>query len=432
MNALRVQPVEAVLLVVGPVVGRILILRIVREATAVTPVAPLRTTLGQRFRFGQHMPHSWCSARCLLVIGLAAVMAIAVRTATAETTAAAVPVRGAAVDAEAPAVYRLPLIGLCDPGDEARIAEQSAAALASSSQPTTAAALAVPPNSSGLTAQLLPAVQRGYNLAQRGAFFAARTEFIQVLRRIAQAKDSAAGTDEHSRKLAAGLRAMDEADDFVPQGTQLEAEMNVRRVASSHRTPVLRDQEGDVLPQEAVALYHGFAQEQLANAAVDEQTGSMALYGLGKVYARLAERRDDDVQLTRSAMTMYCAALDACPDNNLAANELGVLLCRTGHQAEAVNNFIRAIDVQPTATAYHNLAVAQEKLGLAQQSMANEQESQRLAAMERAAGTMSKNAGVQWISPEEMARFSQPGPNAPPTDPMTAARPAVAAPQQRR
>ena len=57
------------------------------------------------------------------------------------------------------------------------------------------------PRSSELTTQLLPAVQRGYNLAQRGAFFAARTEFIQVLRRVAQAKDAASGTNEHSRAL---------------------------------------------------------------------------------------------------------------------------------------------------------------------------------------------------------------------------------------
>jgi Tfp pilus assembly protein PilF len=156
------------------------------------------------------------------------------------------------------------------------------------------------------------------------------------------------------------------------------------------------------------------------------------LYGLGKVYVRLAERRDDDVQLTRSAITMYCAALDACPNNNLAANELGVLLCRTGRHVEAVNNFIRAIDVQPSATAYHNLAIAQEKLGLSPQSMANEQESQRLAAMERAAGAMSKNAGVRWISPEEMARLSQPGPMAPTAEPMTAVRPTESAPRPLR
>ena len=127
---------------------------------------------------------------------------------------------------------------------------------------------------------------------------------------------------------------------------------------------MLREHAEDVLPQDAVSLYHSYAQDQLAQAAADEQAGSMALYGLGKVYSRLAERRDDDVQCVRGAMTMYCAALDACPDNNLAANELGVLLCRTGHPAEAVTNFVRAIDVSPNATAYHNLAVAQAETGV--------------------------------------------------------------------
>src|SRR5262249_59168340 len=102
-----------------------------------------------------------------------------------------------------------------------------------------AAALAWVPTKSELTNQLLPAVQRGYNLAQHGAFFAARTEFIQVLRRVAQAKDAGSNTDDHARALAAGLRALDEASDFVPQGVQLEAELDVRKVASSHRPAVL-------------------------------------------------------------------------------------------------------------------------------------------------------------------------------------------------
>ena len=286
------------------------------------------------------------------------------------------------------------------------------------------AALAYPATKSELTNQLLPAVQRGYNLAQHGAFFAARTEFIQVLRRVAQAKDAGSSTDDHARALAAGLRALDEADDFVPQGVQLEAELDVRKVASSHRTPVLRDYPEEVLPQEAVVLYHSYAQQELSIAASGEQAGSMALYGLGKVNARLAERRDDDVQLTRGAMTMYSAALDACPDNHMAANELGVLLCRTGHAAEAVDRFTRAIDLAPNATAYHNLAVAQQKLGMAGQAAANEQESQRLAALDRSAGAVSRRAGVQWVSPAEMARVTQPGSPTPVTqNPATAARP---------
>jgi tetratricopeptide (TPR) repeat protein len=284
---------------------------------------------------------------------------------------------------------------------------------------------------SGLTAQLLPAVQRGYNLAQRGAYFAARTEFIQVLRRVAQAKDASAGTDEFSAALAAGLRAMDEADDFVPSGAQLEGDLDVRSVASSHRTPVLKEHDGAILPHDAVTLYHTFAQERLARASLDEQSGSMALHGLGKVYAQLAERRDDDVQYIRCAMTMYCAALDACPNNNLAANELGVLLCRTGHPSEAVENFKRAIDAAPTAAAFHNLAVAQQRLGQGFEAAVNEQESQRLAALDRSAGAISKSAGVQWVSPEEMARIMQPAPlTSSTTDPAIATRPNQP-PQQR-
>ena len=260
-----------------------------------------------------------------------------------------------------------------------------------------------------VTPQLLPAVQRGFKLAQRGALYAAQTEFVQVLRRAAQAKDAAAGSDGHSRFLAAGLRAIDEAEDFVPDGIQLEADLNVQVVASSHRTPVLRDLPQQVPPHDAVVLYHHYAQEQLARAVAGEQAGSMALHGLGKIYARLAARHDDDVQLSRNATTMYAAALAARADNHLAANELGVMLCRGGRAAEAAQLFERAIDSAPSALAYHNLAVAQGKLGMHGQAAANEQESQRLAAWERTTGAVSRRAGVQWVSPEQMSRVAQPG-----------------------
>jgi tetratricopeptide (TPR) repeat protein len=259
-----------------------------------------------------------------------------------------------------------------------------------------------------LATQLLPAVQRGYVLAQRGASFAARTEFIQVLRRVAQAKDIATNTDQHSRALAAGLRALDEADDFVPEGIQLEAELDVRVTASSHRTPVLGESARDVSSHKAVEMYHEFSRQQLAKAVLGEQAGSMALYGLGRIDAERAERKDDDLHYVRGAITMYGAALDACPQNHLAANELGVLHCRTGKPDEAVRLFQATINFAPTATAYHNLAVAQQKLGLIAQSQANEKESQRLAAWERAGGTLSKRAGIQWVAPAELARVAPP------------------------
>jgi tetratricopeptide (TPR) repeat protein len=260
-----------------------------------------------------------------------------------------------------------------------------------------------------LTPQLLPAVQRGYALAQRGAMYAARAEFVQVLGRVVQAKDAAANSDAHSQALAAGLRAIDEAEDFVPGGVRVEAELNVRIVASSHRTPVLGDWPEDVSPHEAVAMYHRYAQQQLTAAVAGEQAGSMALHGLGKVAATLAERGSGDPALVRSATTMYSAALAACPMNHLAANELGVLLVREGRAEEAARLFERTIDLAPSATVYHNLSIAQGKLGFHGEAAANEQESQRLAATERATGAVSRRAGIQWVSPEQLSGVVQPG-----------------------
>jgi hypothetical protein len=264
------------------------------------------------------------------------------------------------------------------------------------------------PSSAELTGQLLPAVQRGCNLAQRGALFAAKAEFIQVIRRVAQANDAEWGTDQHSRALAEGLRALDEAADFVPDGTGLEGELDVQIAASSHRTPIVRQGRADVAPHTAVALYHSLAQERLAAAVGGQQSGSMALYGLGKIHARLAERNHDDILSTRSAMTMYAAALAACPSNHLAANELGVLLCRNGHPGEAARLFERSIDHSPRATTYHNLAVAQQRMGMTGPAIANRQEADRLAAWERSTGAVSRRAGVEWVSPSEMAHVASP------------------------
>lgn len=260
-----------------------------------------------------------------------------------------------------------------------------------------------------LTPQLLPAVRRGYALAQRGAMFAARAEFVQVLRRIVQVKDAAANSDAHAQALASGLRAIDEAEDFVPDGVRVEAELDVRIVASSHRTPVLSNHAEGVSPHEAVARYHRYAQEQLAAAVAGEQAGSMALHGLGKVSATLAERGNGDPVLVRNALTMYSASLAACPTNPLSANELGVLLVREGRVEEAARLFERTIDLAPSATAYHNLATAQGKLGFHGEAAANEAESQRLAAFERSTGAVSRRAGVEWVTPEQMSGVAQPG-----------------------
>jgi tetratricopeptide (TPR) repeat protein len=260
------------------------------------------------------------------------------------------------------------------------------------------------PTTVELTAQLLPAVQHACGLAQRGATFAAQAEFIQVLRRIAQSLDAQSNTDEHARALAAGLRALDEADDFAPRGTQLEAELDVAMMASSHRTPVLAGGTVGVSPREAAALYLSYAQEQLGQAVAGQQAGSMALHAMGRLYSRSAQSGDGDIQSVRRAMTMYLAALEACPQNHLAANELGVLLAHNGHHAEAEAMFRRAVTISPSATGYHNLAVVEQKLGRPQEAIANQQQADRLAAWERANGDVSRRKGIQWVAPDVLAR----------------------------
>ncbi len=273
-----------------------------------------------------------------------------------------------------------------------------------------AAATPYAPTVAELSLQLLPSVRKAYGLAQHGAVYAAQTEFIQVLRRIAQSKDAAEGVDEHSRALAMGLRALDEADDFVPQGTQLEGEMNVSIVASAHRTPVLDGRHANVRPDEAIALYHQYAREQLARAVAGEQAGSMALYGLGKVQNRLAYESEGELRHERNALVMFLAALDAGPGNHLAANEIGVLYARGGQPAEASAMFRRAIDATPTSTSYHNLAVTELSLGQHEQAAANEKYAQYLAARDRATGAAARRSGIEWVSPQDLSRVAQPTP----------------------
>ena len=93
-------------------------------------------------------------------------------------------------------------------------------------------------------------------------FFAARTEFVQSLRLLSQALDVQHGTSRHSQALAAGMRALDEAEDFVPRGSRLEADLDLSMLISGHRTPVLKEANAKELsPLVAQQRYYSYAQK---------------------------------------------------------------------------------------------------------------------------------------------------------------------------
>ena len=257
-----------------------------------------------------------------------------------------------------------------------------------------------------LNEQAKTKIREAYSLANRRAHYAARQKLIEVIRMISQAKDAQRGVSQGTLALAAGLRALDEAEDFAPKGTQLEAELNLEVLTAAHRTPIAQQIILDkMLPQQMMTLYYRYAQLKLALAVAGEPSGSMALHTLGKIQGQLWKLEPERHRLARRRAIAYQqAALLAHPHNYLAAHELGVLLAGSGHLAEAEQLFLEVASRQPNAVVYQNLAKVQEDLG---------QTRQAAATRAQATQSVSGRRQVQWISPDEFARIgdAHPAPN---------------------
>lgn len=242
--------------------------------------------------------------------------------------------------------------------------------------------------------------RRGYELASRRAPFAARLEFLEALRVLSQGLDQERQTRKHSQSLAAGWRALEEAEDFLPQTGRLEADIDLATIVEAHRTPVLKTAPLETLtPLAAFQQYLTFAQEQLAQSTAGEVAGSMALRGLGKVYAGL---RHDQAALIAApeakAVTLYQASLMAWPENYMAANDLGVLLARGGRLEDARRALQRSVQIQPAAASWWNLALVYSKLGEREQAVTAVYHSRQLLPE----GEQFKrwSDAVRWVPPQ--------------------------------
>ncbi|MCO6043635.1 hypothetical protein NG895_06920 [Aeoliella sp. ICT_H6.2] len=279
--------------------------------------------------------------------------------------------------------------------------------------------LAYFPAANQLSKQFQPRVQQTFTLARHGALHAARAKFEQLLVELAQAKDATQMTSRHTQALAAGLRAIEEADDFLVRDT---TKTTPQKIAAGHQTPMLQEEQAErVLPHTAVAMYHLYAQQKLAMAIEGEQAGSMMLFGLGKIYTQLAQR-DEQTQAVRKSLTMYRSAVGAHGGNHLAANEAGVLLARAGRYEQAAALLEHAAQLADTSATQRNLAYVMTKLDRPQQAEAHRQAAQQIAQREIARGQLSAERGISWVSPDEFARRTSGGAAT------VAARPAATAP----
>ncbi len=265
--------------------------------------------------------------------------------------------------------------------------------------------------------------QHGFELAGRGAYFAARSEFIGALRLVAQGLDAEHQTTTHSRSLAAALAAIKEAEDFIPKGPQLEGNLDVAAIIGAHRTPVLKSAETESLtPLVALKCYFTFAQEQLASAVGREVAGSMALHALGKLYAALAVHQRSGVRAAEpKAMTYYQAALLACPGNHMAANDLGVLLARCGNYRQAQTMLKHSLSMHQESTCWHNLAAVYRRLGragLAQRADRHSAAVQHVEIARRKALSSGSRQPVRWVDPKTFAQSNSKNPGTGPPIPV--------------
>jgi len=265
-------------------------------------------------------------------------------------------------------------------------------------------------------------IQHAYAMASRSSLYVARQELIEVLRMISQAKDAQQGTPDRTKALASGLRALREAEDFAPLGTQLEAELDIKVLCASHRTPIAKQPDAaHLLPRLMMDRYIRYAQLQLALSVAGEPAGSMALHALGKLNSQLGRVEPEKNRLAdRHAIAFQQAALLAHNQNYLAAHELGVLLATSGHYAESQQLLLHVASREPNAVVYRNLARVQEKLNQPALALASRDQARQLSRQ----GVTGTN-NVQWVSPNQFAQGSVRTPRSTVARLTTAQRPAT-------
>ncbi|MBL9125793.1 MAG: hypothetical protein JNG90_19285 [Planctomycetaceae bacterium] len=283
--------------------------------------------------------------------------------------------------------------------------------------------------------------RRAFDLATRNAMYSARAEFIEALQIVAHAIDAEERSTEHSQALADGLTAIKESDDFASQGGRLQDNIDVIRIAKPHTTPVLKGlPPNSVSRLAAMQQYYTYAQRRLAFAAGREPSGSLALYGLGKLHSVLAQQPVQGIASAEpKAIVYHQAALLVDGRNYMAANDLGVLLARYGKFQQAKAALLHSLEVSPQPATWQNLTVVHQQLGevrLAQLAQAESKAAQaRVKQLARSKGqSMTANATVVWLDPATFSQSSemwapptpngQPQPSAPANTPTTASKPA--------
>ena len=123
---------------------------------------------------------------------------------------------------------------------------------------------------------------RAFSLAEKGALYSARAEFLQALSVVSQSLDARFGLACHTRALNDGLVALREAQDFADGGSFLSAETDVVAVIARHRTRVCKQQAAILTGVAAMQRDFAYAEERFTIACGGSPAASRAATAWGK------------------------------------------------------------------------------------------------------------------------------------------------------
>ena len=261
-------------------------------------------------------------------------------------------------------------------------------------------------------------IEYGKSLARRSATEAAGQEFLGALRVLAESNDVATGGTAYVTGLRNGLQAMKEAGDFKTADPQRQIALNVANAIEGHQTKIISVREAEQMTAStATRRYLEYAGFQLGTCAGQNPVAAEALYCLGKMRSISAlSNPDPESKELYEAIIFQHAALTADPKNHRSANELGVLLARSGQLAAAETYLKNSLQLKPTPEGWANLAKVHQRKGTPQdQQLANLAMQEYQASVNRQMTNVAAGP-IQLVEPQEfLARSPMQHPDASPT-----------------
>ena len=245
-------------------------------------------------------------------------------------------------------------------------------------------------------------IEYGKSLARRGAVYGAKQEFLSALKLVAQSIDQMRGGDMYANAFFEAVQAIRESDDFYNAQAQQHRKVDVVAIAKGHRSKVTDPSYLKGLnPMQAMQMYYDFVQDRLVACSGNTIVAGEALYCLGKLHQVNSKDPIDGSQIDNAkSVVYYNAAVNCDPKNYKSANELGVLLARSGRLVESKNLFLSSLKVHQVSKVWANLASVHRQLG--ENDLAQLADTEYRRMLEGPAANR-----IIWVQPETFANQSK-------------------------